>query len=426
MKIKFGDFEEVETAENLDSKTNVTEKYVKPMLTEFFEGITSKSFKSAYISYPHQCRSEDYSPAESSDEVLEIYLYSLPKDIESTPTDLIRHENFVFNSKTIPPTAGQTDGIALNHGVPKGYAIMSDDTGFTYGVKTTNKVWILFDICHGMGVNGKSADYLLKAIFEALVDEVIAPPSPEELEHRLVEKIQKLVNWDRDAVIESFKKEIKAFEAEAKLQEDRYTLLVRNLSDKYSQLELNQQRKSKDGKEILEKVRSFSWVKRMFIEKGMLTVETSPIGLGPYNYGEWKIQLGESLPAMQHEAYMKQLHPYEWSDRRGYCLGGFADAYIKSMHSGALDKALAIARMEITNYSVDTKMTIVEKFLSKIMGKKFEKIQDDIRHEKFKDGVENIMISSINGTEVTYVGIRGSPDGSYAQTGQRVVIDYGE
>jgi hypothetical protein len=165
----------------------------------------------------------------------------------------------------------------------------------------------------------------------------------------------------------------------------------------------------------------------VFIQKGMLSVATHDILLGPYNYGKWIITLAESNPQMQHEQWLKEIHPYEYSSNHTFCLGGFVDTYVKAMHAGLLDKALAVCRMEITNYSTETKMQPLEKWLSKTMGKaKFDKICESIIAKHFNGEVKDIMISSINGTEVTYVGVKERSDGSRGSTGQRVVIDYAE
>jgi len=420
MKTKFGDFEEVETLENLDADKHVTEPYAKAKLTEFFESLKSKTYSSAYVAYPHQCCSEQYAPAHSADDILEIYIYSLPEEVSATP---VRCEHFQFFGKQVNSAKGQSDGFSFA-ALPKDYVVLTDDTGKQYALKKDNKVWIAFDICHSMGLGDKSADRLFEAIFASLADEVIDPPSFEELEHRLVTKIQKLVNRGRDESIEAFKNDIHVLESEAKLNEERLATLIHNLSSKCTQLELIEQSKPKSGQEIIDRIKDFKWVNKVFYEKGMLAAATNDILLGPYNYGKWKVLLAEGSPQMQHEQWLKELHPYEYS-HHAFCLGGFTDTYVRALHNGQLDKALAVCRMEITNYSTDTKMNPLERWLSKMMGKaKFDKINESIIETKFKGEVENIMISTINGSEVTYVGIKGKPDGSFSHTGQRVVIDY--
>jgi len=429
MKTKFGDFEEVETLENLEANNKVTEPYAKALLTEFFENQKSKIYDGAYIAYPHQCLSEQYAPPHSSEDILEIYLFSIPEEVDSkTPMDQKNtvHDRFIFGGKEIRCAKGQSNGLGLNF-VTKDYKVVTDDAGFPFALARNNKVWIAFDICHSMGLGDKSADKLFEAIFATLADEVIDPPSIEELEQRLVNKIQRLVNRSRDDSIEAFKNDIHVLESETSLCQERFALLIRNLSGKHSQLELVEQSKPKNGQEIINKIKAFKWVDKVLINKGMLSVATHDILLGPYNYGKWIITLAESNPQMQHEQWLKELHPYEYCSNHTFCLGGFVDTYVKAMHAGLLDKALAVCRMEITNYSTETKMNYLERWLSKTMGEaKFNRIHKNIIETKFNNEVKDIMISAINGTEVTYVGVKERPDGSRGSTGQRVVIDYAE
>ena len=422
-KISFGDFEEVETLENLEANNKVTEPYAKQLLTEFFEKQKSKLYDGVYITYPHQCLSEQYAPHHSSDDILEIYIYSLPESVTATP---VRKEYFLFGGKEIRCFKGQGDGFTFAS-LPKDHVLLTDDAGQQYGLKYGNKIWIAFDICHSMSAADKSADKLFESIFATLADEVIDPPSIEELEQRLVKKIQRLVNKSRDDSIEAFKNDIHVLESETSLSQERFALLIRNLSGKHSQLELVEQSKPKNGQEIINRIKTFKWIDKVFIQKGMLSVATHDILLGPYNYGKWTITLAESNPQMQHEQWLKEIHPYEYSSNHTFCLGGFVYTYVKAMHAGLFDKALAVCRMEITNYSTETKMHPLEKWLSKTMGEaKFNRIHKNIIETKFNNEVKDIMISAINGTEVTYVGVKERPDGSRGSTGQRVVIDYAE
>jgi hypothetical protein len=412
MKVKFGDFEEVENAD-----------YVKQKLTDFFKPTKSDKFKEIFIAYPHQCFSEEYAPAEPDKELLEMYIYSIPKDVKA---DAGRTEILRMNGVNLAPVGGQRDCLKV-HEVPKTYDTIEDETGNVLAILKNNHIWVTNDICHGMVSGSDGVDQMFNTYMGFVGENFLNPPTPEELEERVAQSLKVIIERSFNETTKKIESEVHSLSTEVASTQTRYTDLIAQLSRKSEILELAKQRNMPDPKVLLNKVKKFPWVDHLNLKSGMISVETKPISIGPFLYGSWKISLAKEVPIMKHEVQGKTLHPYEWDEHHGnkYCLGGFAHDYTQAYNRGDIVEAFSICKLEITSYSIDTKMTPIEKFFTAIMGKKaLDKIFDEVSKEnKFKES-DGVQILSINGHEVTYVGYKRLADGTNAVNRERAVINY--
>jgi hypothetical protein len=421
MKIKFGKFEEKIVGKHVGSEDVDSIEPIKDKITKVFEPLKVDNYDSVFVAYPHQCYSEPYEPELHSAKTLEMYIFSIPEEITATPANnsilKLSGVNYEFRDGC--------DAYIKPASIPVGYTTLEDDDGKEMALAKGNKVWLLYDVFH------PSSRSTYQNFMNYLMDNVLCPPSQEELEKRVAAKISELAMSRRNQMIKDSEAKAKALEADAQVTQRRLTDLIRNISQETEFIETAKAMKSVDASKVFSSIKGMKFVERMYIEKGVVTVDTEPISIGPFNFGKWKISLNfEGVPRYKHENTGNVCHPYEYDPARygsdhlhDWCLGGFAESYAKAMSTGKLDEALLIARMEITNYSTSTKMQFIEPFLKKIDSKSYNKEIEKIKAEKFSEGVDEVRISDIKGSEVTFIGMKGTGE-SGRPTAERTVIKY--
>ena len=402
MKAKFGIFEEVDNAD-----------FVKQWLTEYFESLALKQFNQVFVSYPHQCLSDDYEPETSSDETLEIYFYSVPSKLSAS---LNRVDSLKF-SERFSLSGGQRDFLVVTSG-PKKYQFIEDQDGLAVAIVEKNKIWVLFDLFHGVSSDSK----FMKSALDYIIENTVNPPSPEELEERISKHIGELCGSYLKNLQKNCENQLKVLRAESRTAYGRYEEMQRRLAEEVTMHDILKMKRPPTGREIHERLKAIPYVEGISLERGSLAIHTRPIELGPLNFGAWKICLKPSWGEMYHEHNRQVLHPYEYDDNH-YCMGGFAEQYVEDMKNGDLVKALSICRLLITQYSTGTRMHDLIIFLAKVMGKDFAKHMKAIKEEHFKDA-EDVTISNINGATVTYVSIIKKANGDKIPSSERVEINY--
>lgn len=407
MKIKFGEFEEVE---------EVTK--VKEFLTEYFESVKPDKFESIFLAYPHQCFSDSYQPAKKLPETLEIYVFSLPEELEKAVQ--------INRIEMIDPVGGnlfelygsQRDTFRINGALPKDFNEVKDTQNIRLAVQRENQLWILFDLFHKFGSDSNIKKSNIEAVMNLISETIIHPLSEEEQEARLAKELGKTMMSSVTEQVHRLEAEVKAYEADIKTNESRTSQLLREYNDRQILIEQLSQTKKPNAQDMISKIKNMNLVEKFYLQGMIPTIETKQITLGPFNYGSWTIGLAKNNPRMKHECSGSVPHAYEYKESGEFCMGGFQRDYQNAMARGQLDIALSVARIEITNYSITTRMNSIEVYLRKIMGKDFDKILEKVRTDKFKTS-DNIFISQIYGLEVTFIGTK---DGS--ETGERVVIKY--
>ncbi len=406
MKVKFGEFEEVEEPTK-----------VKEFLTAYFEKLNLKEYESIFIAYPHQCYSEDYESTKSISTQLELYLYSLPKEISAADPRSINELNFggVYASFF----EGQKDFLFIRGELPSTYKRAIDLNGTIYAIQKDNKVWLLSDLFHQYGVATPVIKENITIVFDQLHDTLLDPPSPEELENRFCEAFSKSISSYNDSLKQTALANLKAFEANTKEAEDRIRTNFQKISQERLNLEWLETNKTPDIRPALQRLKKMPLTKSIEFIGKTIKVSTNPIKMGPFEFGKWNITLKNDVAAFTHEASGVALHPYEYHGTGNFCMGGWTKSYLESMQKGEIDTALAICKMEIVNYESSTKMNCIEPFLRKIMGpKKFDEHIADVVKENFKNA-DSAIIAQINGKEVTYIGTKMG-----SQTSERAVINY--
>ena len=391
---------------------------VKGLLTKFFSPLKWDKFDTVYIAYPHQCYSEDYELSKPKPNTLEIYLYSLPSAVSA---DSARTDRFTFGSDGVSLYSGQQDCVTFSGATPKSYSLIEDAEGRKIALRKENRIWVLNDLYHGSDKES-GVEKTAGQVLQYLIDNAINPPSPEELRHRMLETIDKQIKSQVSAAKKNIQNQAKNFEAELKTAEARVTQLVEQLSYQNMLLDAMETVKRPQAEDVINHIEHMPYVDTYKFANGNLTVYTKPISIGPLEYGPWEIQLCAGTPTFIHDVKGKQRHPYEYADGH-YCMGGFAELYADAILRGEYDKALNLCRLEITNYSTTTKQVSLEEFLSKRMGKNFEKILKDVAGQ-FQEKVDSVQISKINGNEVTYIGLVQKPNGEKVQTAQKLELTY--
>lgn len=413
MKIKFGEFEEVEEPTK-----------VKEYLTAYFENVKPDKFDSIFLAYPHQCFSSAYEPSKHVPSTLEIYMFSLPDEFEKSP-------NLGFSQAGLLNLDGehqlelygnQRDMFRINGAISRDFQEVKDVQGVRVAIQRGNQLWFMMDLFHKFGVDGapESSDIKrrIDAIMNFITETLIHPLTEEEQEAKFAKQLGKSIMSGVNDQVRRLESEVKVYENDIKANETRTSVLLRDYNDRQMLLEQYHSMKKPEPFEMIEKIKRMGIVEKFYLVGLVPTINTKQITLGPFDYGKWTIGLGKDQPFFKHDLSGKVRHAYEYSDTSLFCMGGFAPDYVTAMARGKLDAALSIARLEITNYSISTKMTSIEVFLRGMMGKDFDKILEKVKEEKFKTS-DTIYISQIYGLEVTYVGTRAG-----SETGERVVIKY--
>jgi len=408
IEIKFGEFEEVEKTDE-----------AKASITKAFARVKSDKYTSIYAAYPHQCYSDEYEPAISDAQTLEVYFYSLPSTLTA---DSMRGNDFELEpGVTTGLYSGQRDLVNFAGGVPTGYTSIEDSRGQRFAIAKDNKIWILYDLYHGLNTE-PGVSTIAEVMLNYLVDTHICPPSTAELRTRMIESIDKQIKAQVSQSKKNVAAEAKRLESEASEAQRRFIELTEKLSYQNTLLEMCESVKRPQASDIVSHIEKIPYVEKLKFTGGSLTVYTKEISCGPLKFGKWEIKLVKELPVLDHDMKGSERHPYEYGDGH-FCLGGFTDLYINAMLRGELDKALSLCRLEITNYSTTTKQVPIEEYLSKRMGKEFKKHMESVKLQ-FKTKVDDVTISKITGNEVTYIGVIRKPDGGSVPTTEKLEVTY--
>ncbi len=414
MEIIFGKFGEEDEEPPIKAEELKT---IKNFLESTLNTLKLKGYKSVYVANPHQCFSEDFEPKQSEKDILELYFYSMPVGANAS---LGRIENITQNGGQILLREGQKDSIKIEV-VPSGCKIIEDDEGKQIALVQENKVWILNDLLHNVGTF-TDAQQAVREALRFIADMYFNPPTEVELRQRAAEKIASLIKENFNRHKKSLEERVKSLSSELQQREAQIAQNIRSLAYESELLELANKRIMPKADVIMYNIDKMPFIKKVSFKGGQLTVDTNPISIGPFEYGSWNIVLALDNPVFKHEATGVR-HPYEYEDHR-FCMGGFAGNYVLATNSGEYDKALAICRLEITNYSTETRMKSIEDFLKKIMGAVvFNKILRVVKEENFPDA-EGVIISKINGSTVTYVATMKATDGHEVPTVKSVEINY--
>jgi hypothetical protein len=414
MEIEFGTLEfdrEEETAQ---------QPKLQQILSNYFGKRKLKNYTSVFLSNPHQALSDDYEPSDVNKSRLEVYFYSAPSIVSA---DVTRLSNISVNGSAIGLQNGQSDSISVKK-LPKNFFTITDENGFQLAIALNNKVWILNDLLHNVTEAPASED-TMKRILDFVFDTYLDPPTPEELRKRTLDKMDSIIKNNFNRAKGQLESEVKNATGELQAQETRIGELIRLLAYKSDMLNIANQRKAPKGEDILQKIERMPYVKNVTFRNNNLFVETNPITIGPLEYGVWSIGLEPDSPRYTNPVFPKVRHPYQYSEGN-FCMGGFQNEYVMKVSSGDFDRALTLARLEITNYSTSTKMMPVEDFLKETMGRaKFEKHIESVKEEHFPKA-DGVMISTIIGSKVCYVASIRASDGHQVPSVERFEINYAE
>lgn len=392
---------------------------VKNILEEFFGKRKIKNFSRIYIANPHQALADDYELKQSSPETLELYFYTAPSNIAS---DIGHLSDVSVCGKKVATQNGQSDSVVVVGVAPKGFTLIEDESGNQLALAKGNKVWILNDLIHNIS-ESKTAEEVAKTLLNFVIETYLDPPSPDEVRRRVIEKMDEVIKGSFGKAKGELEATVKQLTAELQSLESQIGERIRTLAAKSEMLEIANLRKKPDGEEILQKIERMRFVKNVNFKGGFLNVETQPINIGPFEYGEWKITLKPDAPSYQHPLSGKVRHPYQYAEGH-FCMGGFEKEYILAVSAGNYDRAVSLARLEITNYSTSTRMKDLEEYLTAHMGKeKFNKLMKTIKDEHSPDS-DGLQFSSVVGSKVTFVATKNAKDGHPVATSERIVIDY--
>ena len=403
MKTKFGIFEDCGSPTKL-----------KEYLTEFFDRVKSPKYNSVFIAYPHQAYEDGYAAPEPEDDQLELYIFSLPS---GTGANTQRKPTIYIDGKAFNLVSGQQDFLTPTSLTHKEELFADNNELLALGDK--NRVWITCDLFHKFSED-VNAEHFIKPCLKAVVDKFINPPSAEELEARLAEALSKNLQTVAKVALKDCENRLKALENELHAQETRQSSLIQDTAKERSYYDYLKSAKEIDGASIVAKIKKYPYVTKILFERGTLAAETSPINIGPLEFGSWKFTLTPTQPVLVHEKQGSVRHPYQYEDGH-FCMGGYQKRYVDAISQGNLDIALAICRQEITNYSTETRMVDIEVFLKAIMGKKLDKLFEEISSKHFTD-CKTVRISTIEGKTVTYIGLKRSDQ--EVHTAERAVIEY--
>lgn len=423
MKVKFGKFGEEE--EDPPIKSEDLQK-VKDFLEQVTNIVKLPGYESAYIACPHQTFSEDYEPSKHEPDVLEVYLYSLPTTVavQRMPNGILDRIS-INGSKTVNLYKGQKNTLLVLN-VPSNYRTIEDLNGQIIAVTHENKIWIMNDIVHEVATN-PDALATAEAILRFIYNDFINPPSQAVIQQRIMEKIDILLKGRNNNALQNLKERIKNDEQNVNSLQQQLLQAIKNLTYNANTLNALKSIKPTSGEEIFKNINKMKFVNKISVSKDTLVVNTIPIKIGPFDFGSWIISINPNstqTPYLKHQAEGVK-HPYEHSVESGYCMGGFINEFANAIETGKYDRAIAVTRMEITNYSVDTKMHDIESFLKKTMGTSdFNKAIKTVKDEHFSDS-DGIAISKISGDKITFVATKKGVDGREIPTVKKVEIDYG-
>ena len=411
LKLVYGEFVNVESVKSL-----------KELIAAIAEPFAVKTFDSLYVSYPHMEYTNPYhEPERRKDSQLELYLFGVPTDVEQTKS---RVTTLTLNAEPIA-LAGEQQICLQPTAVPPSFTPFKDDNGQIYALRRDNQIWVLLDLGHN--IVGGASDVPLTAVLQAVLGELIAPLSQEDKNRIIDAKLAKTVAGNIEKGYESLKASMttkqKNFEEYEKAFQTAYKEYIRAKKIIESIVLPNEA----ECLQVLTKLRSLAFVQSLGLGKhSFLQVSTKEILLGPLNYGKWNIEFGESFPWFYPQNYAREsAHPNDHLEDGNFCMGGFAKSYIDATQEGDLEKAMVIARYEITNYIPSQCLRPVEPFLAHIMGAKpFEEALQELA-SKAKPSIDSkkykVQISSVFGTEITLVGSRLSRDSSDPETTRGVV-----
>jgi hypothetical protein len=390
---------------------------IKDFIVSLVNTLKLKDYRAVYVSEPHQLYSQEYEPSTKQKDILEIYFYSLPEGLNA---ELDCVNQFVTNGSTVVLREGQRDSFKINS-VPADYKVIEDNEGVQLALIKGNQMWILCDLLHKVG-ESTEAQNVAKDVMCYIVDVYFNPPSEAEIRKRAAEKINSIIEEYFGKHTKDLEQRVKSLSVDLQERERQIAQNVRQLAYESDLLDLAKKRIKPNAELIIRNMEKMAFVKKIYFKNGIVTVDTHPISIGPFEYGSWEIQLAPDLAKFSHEAQNVR-HPYEYEDHR-FCMGGFERNYALATSSGEFDKALTICRLEITNYSTETKQRPLEDYLKKIMGTaRFNKILREVREEKFPDA-DGVIISKINGSIVTFIATKKAADGHEVPTVQSVEINY--
>jgi hypothetical protein len=394
---------------------------LKDFITSLVNTLKLKNYREIYVAGPHQCYSQEYEPRTKQKDILEIYFYSLPDGLSG---DFDRIDQIVANGNTIVLREGQKDSIKILS-TTASYKSIEDDEGRLIALIKDNQMWVLCDLLHNVGTSTE-AQSVAKDVMRYIVDIYFNPPTEVELRKRAAEKIDAIIEEHFGKHTKDLEQRVKSLTADLQERERQLAQSVRNLAYESEMLDLAKRRVKPNAEQIMRNMEKMPFVKKIYFKNGVVTVDTKPINIGPFEYGSWTIQLTQDIAKFTHEVQSASVrHPYEYEDHR-FCMGGFERNYALAVSSGEFDKALTICRLEITNYSTETRQKPLEDFLKKIMGTaRFNKVLKEVREEKFPDA-DGLFISKIGGATVTFIATKKAADGHEVPTVKSVEINYAE
>ena len=419
MKVEFGVFEK-----------SPNEDKIKDFLTKYFKTLKNSKFKSAYIAYPHNAYSDVYQPEQSSPDVLEMYLFSIPPEIPKNTVSFQKIESIYLDEDAVSLSGFQRDGYRLS--VPNEFTSIFDTERQLIAVVKDNKIWVTFDIFHDFPSNFVNENNI-STILQIFSNDFYAPISKEEKRKILLEKINGLITTKLQDEIKKREEKVETYKSEIRSSQDRIDRLLHSYSGEIEVLNALKTTKPRTGKDVLLAMEALPFIEEVTYQGGRtLMAHTHEIKVGPFTYGKWKIGIRNgSKIDMRHES--NTFHPYEFDpegphaslcnrERHRFCFGGFEGQVKTAINCGHYDEALKIIRLELTQYSVGSRMNNIEPFFKGIMGKKFTEIINEVK-KRFTEPVSEVCISKIQGNKVTFMG-KQTIDGRNVNVAEKVVIEY--
>ena len=395
MNVTFGPFDDVSDIE-----------FCKSIITNFFQLLKHPKIDQVYVAVPHMLYSDDgFEPSTKSSKRVEIYFFSSPKEVGMSATRQLSRLHLNGQIFSLPRGQGDTINTPEGTPIPSEFEEFKDEAGELFALSKANKFWVLMDAVHAVSPTGNSAEPLTAIL--TLITERFTPLSPEE-KRKMQE--QKFIAW---LLIKS-----KSGFSEVETIYNQRLLNVQAYQNQYQtalkdfvawkQVKENLKPLSEDdAKEVIKRLWALPFVEDVSFGTNVV-VKTKEITLGPFNYGKWTFELVPNNPLILSENRdFDSCHPYSYSDRGHFCLGGFVEPYATAMQNCEMDKAASILKLLITNYMVTTRMNNLEPFLTRTMGEKeFQQALNELlrKHDINPDNYERLEIASVLGNEITLTG----------------------
>jgi hypothetical protein len=320
-------------------------------------------FRKLKLNIIHGKESEHSTGRLSANDMLYIYMFSIPKQVPNDDRDMLHHDDVKLNGETVKLTGGQGDsyGISDKWIRDNNFTGIKSDDGKLLAVRDRNSLWILFDLLHEQGSVDLVSKFILNNAFGSVAVEHIdiSEAFGRFYGQYISDELGRLRSRKSDA-----ERNLQGKEAEIQRVYQDFARVTRDIDGAEGEL-----KKLEDGQsDMLQRILNIPEIDHARVTPNKLIVVTNPINLGGFDIGPYKIILtrgsGITMNAVNYRSDWDKHHPHVTSGG-SVCWGTLRDVS-KYYASGEWDTVMVCAIKLLMSYNGSDSYMKIERWFERV------------------------------------------------------------